>query len=130
MNRLMMMAFVVCVASGCAGSRSIYAGPVRLRSDVPSGLVLDGPNGRPVECQSESRDSFIDIKNGQWIVVEGLKSHDKEIAIRLRDCRVFAVATGEFVDGSGLELRRREPLSPPSEKREGTPPSGSRTAAR
>ncbi|HLL84540.1 MAG TPA: hypothetical protein VK420_17880 [Longimicrobium sp.] len=95
--------------AGCASPRLMYAGPIKLRSDAPSGVMLEGPNKRPIECYPEPGDLLSDLKEGQWVVVEGSKSHDGDLAIGLRECRVLATATDESASGPGLELRRRPP---------------------
>ncbi len=100
--------------AGCAGKRLMYAGPIKLKSNAPSGLMLEGPDKRPVECHAEPEDSFSDLKDGQWVVVEGTSAHDGKLVIGLHECRVFAESLEEGASGPGLELRRRSPRPPPT----------------
>jgi len=109
MERLLVVVVLAGLMAGCAGKRVMYAGPIKLKSDAPSGLMLEGPNKRPVECHAEPEDSFADLKDGQWVVVEGESSHDGKLVIGLHECRVFAEASEEGASGPGLELRRRSP---------------------
>ena len=114
MKRLLVMAVLAGLVTGCAGKRVMYAGPIKLKSDARSGLMLEGPNKRPIECHAEPEDSFSDPKDGQWVVVEGASSHDGKLVIGLHDCRVFAEAVEEGASGPGLELRRRRPRPSPT----------------
>ncbi len=108
---------------GCAGSRLMYAGPITHRPKTSPGLMLEGPDNRPVECYPEPTDSFSDLEVGQWVIAEGVRSHEGELAIGLRECRVLAATPRASADGPGLELRRRgpRPPPPPATRSQGTP---------
>jgi hypothetical protein len=123
-QHLLCAGMLTVLVAGCASPRLMYAGPIRLRSDTPSGVMLEGPGKRPIECYPEPGDIFSDLKEGQWVVVEGSKSHDGDLAIGLRECRVLATAADESTGGPGLELRRREPRPPRGAGREEPAPTG------
>ena len=109
-RQLFLAALLAGILAGCAAPRVMYGGPVKLKSESPPGLVLEGQDKRPVECYPDRGDSFADITAGQWAVVEGTKSHDGELAVGVRECHVIAVSTMEPAPGiPGLELRHRVP---------------------
>ena len=107
MKRLVVMAVVAGVLAGCAAHRLMFAGPIKLKSEAPAGLMLEGPNSRPVECFSGEDAPFSDLKDGQWVIVEGAAAHEGTLVIGLHDCRVLATASEDGANGPGLELRQR-----------------------
>ena len=86
----------------------MYAGPIKLTSDAPMGLILEGPNSRPVECLSAKGNSFADLKDGHWVILEGTSSHEGTFVIRLHECRVIAAVLDEG-SGPGLGQCHRVP---------------------
>ena len=105
---LVLVVVVSASALGCAAQQAMFAGPVKLKSEAPPGIVLEGQDKRPVECYAYAGDSLSDVKTGQWAVVEGEPSHPGDLAVGIRDCRVIAVSAGEVSgDTPGMALRRR-----------------------
>ena len=49
-RQLFLAALLAGILAGCAAPRVMYGGPVKLKSDSPPGLVLEGQDRRPVEC--------------------------------------------------------------------------------
>jgi hypothetical protein len=109
MKRLFVMAVVASLAGGCAAQRLMSVGPIKIKSDDTMGLLVEGSYGRRVECLSEKVNSFADLKEGQWVVVEGTPSHEGNLVIRLNECRVLAVVLDGGPSGPGLGECRRVP---------------------
>ena len=113
-KRLLVVVVMAGLVAGCAGKRVMYAGPIKMKSDAPARLMLEGPNKRPVECDAEPEDSFCDLKDGHWVMVEGASTHDGELVIGLHECRVLAEALEKSTSVPRLELRRRIPRPSPT----------------
>jgi hypothetical protein len=109
MKRLFVMAVVGSLAAGCAAQRLLYAGPIKLTSEPSAGLMLEGPNSRLIACVPEEGSPFTDLRDGQWVVVEGAPSRLGKLVIRLEACRVVAAVGNDGARGPALGECRRVP---------------------
>ena len=124
-NQLLLLVVLSASALGCASSHVMFAGPVKIKSEAPPGIVLEGQDKRPVECYADAGDKLSDVKTGQWAVVEGESSHPGDLAVGIRECRVLAVSAGDVSsDAPGMALRRRVQEARPPKDAEAESKSG------
>lgn len=113
MKKILLAVLLANLTAGCSGPRVLYGGPIRLKPESSQGLVLEGQDKRPIECYADRGDSFTDLKEGQWVVIDGTKGHDGDLAVGVRECHVIAVSNvSPGTDVPGMELRRRVPRPP------------------
>ena len=113
MKRFVIMVALAVLSTGCAAQRLMYAGPIKLKSEVSMGLMLESPNSGPVECLLERGGSFADLKDGQWVIVQGAPSRGGDLVLRLSECRVVAALADDGASGPRLGECRRLPSAPP-----------------
>jgi hypothetical protein len=124
LKKLLLAAVVSDLVAGCATPHVMYGGPIRMKSDAPSGLLLEGNDKRPIECYPAPGDTLADLEVGHWVVVEGVESHEGGLALGVRDCRVIAVSSANpapDLPGVALHPRRKQPASAEAPKEEKGP---------